>query len=345
MNIINRFSKESCMMINSLFFKTKHITLCFVAALSFMAEASQWNFSKDDDFSEIADISKSRNSCDKICIGKVLTDCLKAKQLKAGRIEADNIKSDNICVNDLSADAVCARTVNASEKICAPLFSAPAICTDQLTANNACITGTLTAGKGFLQCSSYRATVVFTQDTPYTLGDIVDYNLIVDDPNNNVTLNPFTYTVPVSGYYILTTQIDQTNLQGVNPIIGTPIANLTVKVNGNTFRDTFTPYLAFHNGQDITVTTLISLNAGDLVSVVYNVYVMDDTNGFTPYVGTVLITGNGSEDNATMFKIHYLSSNCTDLPCTPCQADCTPEPCNIPCVPVDCCNMMECCDK
>ena len=332
------------MMVNSLLFKAKHIVFCFAAVSSLIVNANQWKFSQDSDYAEIAEILRGRNSsCDKLCIGKVLTKCLKAKKLKAEHIESETIKTNSMCTNALSSDTICGRIINVSERICAPLFSSPAICADQLTANNGCITGTLKTNN-FEQCAKYRATVVFSQNTPYILDNIVDYDLIIDDPNNNVTLSPFTYTVPVSGYYILTTQIDQFNLQGANPIIGTPIANLTVDVNGNRFRDTFTPYLAFHNGQKITVTTLISLNAGDLVSVRYNVYVMDDVAGFIPYVGTVIIEGNGSEDNATMFKMHYLSSDCTDLPCTPCQSICTPEPCNIPCIEVDCHNM-DCCDE
>lgn len=328
-----------------MFSKIKHIALCLVALSISTIETSQWKFSKDNDYSQIAEMSQKRNAfCDKICIGKVLTKCLKAKQIKAEHMESETIKTDSMCAGAISSDVLCARAITVSEKICSPLFSSPSVCADQLAANNACITGLLKTNN-FEQCAKYRATVVFSQNTAYTLDDIVDYDLIIDDPNNDVTLSPFTYTAPVSGYYILTTQVDQFNLQGANPIIGTPIANLTIYVNGNRFRDTFTPYLSFHNGQKITVTTLISLKAGDLVSVQYNVFVMDDSAGFIPYVGTVMIEGNGSEDNATMFKIHYLSSDCTDLPCIPCQpTTCTPEQCNIPCVSVDCCNMTDCCE-
>jgi len=332
------------MMINSLFSKTKHIVLCFAAISSLIVNATQWKFSQDNDYAEIAEISRSRNSCDKICIGKVLTKCLKAKQLKAEHIESETIKTDSMCVNAVNSDVICARSITASENICSPFFSSPAICAEQLTVTNICSNG-LTTVNAFQQCGLYRATMTFTGNTPYMLGTNVNFNLSLDDPNGDLSFAPAVYTAPLSGYYMVMVQLDQNNLTGVDPILGIPIGNLEILVNGATYRENFVPFLSFHNEQKSTVSVLLSLKTGDEVSARYNVYVMTDASGFSPYAGTVQILGTGTEAQGTIFKIHYLSSDCTDLPCIPCQSiPCMPESCDIPCIEVDCCGM-ECCDE
>ena len=331
-------------MIDSVLLKIKHIVLCLLALSIGAIETNQWRFSKDRDYSEIAEMSGNRNAfCDKMCIGKVLTKSLKAKQIKAEQIESETIKTDSMCAHAISSDIVCARAITASEKICTPFFGSPVICTEQLIATNICSNG-LTKVNEFQQCGKYRATAVFSVDTPYILGTLVPWNTILDDPNGNIALAPFSYTAPISGYYMITAKINQRDIAGASTIIGTPIANLELLVNGSSFREIFSPYLSFHNEQKVVLSSLISLNAGDVVQAHYHVYVMDDVIGFSPYIGTIVIKGNGTEANNSLFKIHYLSSDCTDLPCTPCQSVCTPEPCDIPCVPVDCHNM-DCCDK
>src|SRR5436190_19775656 len=109
------FSKETRMMLRSIFSKIKHIALCLVVLSIATVETSQWKFSQDSDYSEIAGILEKRNAfCDKICIGKVLTKCLKAKQLKAEHIESETIKTDSMCAHAISSEVICARAINAS---------------------------------------------------------------------------------------------------------------------------------------------------------------------------------------------------------------------------------------
>ena len=87
---------------------------------------------------------------------------------------------------------------------------------------------------------------------------------------------------------------------------------------------------------------MISLNAGDLVQLKYEILSIDPSSGVQNVVGTVDLAGNGTELNTTLFKIHLLSVNCAPgvdmpcalnvdcLPCTPMQCDpCTPSPGNM----------------
>jgi len=143
---------------------------------------------------------------------------------------------------------------------------------------------------------------------------------------------------------MITLQFDSRDLIGAETILGTPVSNIEILVNGVLFRQSFAPFLSFHNGQNSTISGLISLTAGDLRTTRYNVLVMTDA-GFIPYVGTITMLGNGSEENASVLKIHYLSSDCTDqVECPPCMP-CTSIPCNLPCISLsDCCNM-SCCDN
>jgi hypothetical protein len=156
------------------------------------------------------------------------------------------------------------------------------------------------------------------------LGTIVDFDTILDDPNGNVFFGPTRYIAPRSGYYIVSVQIDQTNLAGSAQVLGLPITGLALLVNNVIFKQSFVPYLSFHDAQNATLTALISLKAGDEVTTTYNVYVLTDAGGFQPYAGTVQLFGNGTDEASSAFKIHLLSNDCPPLLCqSACDTTCT----------------------
>src|SRR5690606_39874383 len=64
--------------------------------------------------------------------------------------------------------------------------------------------------------------------------------------------------------YMITLQFDSRDLIGAETILGTPVSNIEILVNGVLFRQSFAPFLSFHNGQNSTISGLISLTAGDL---------------------------------------------------------------------------------
>lgn len=204
-------------------------------------------------------------------------------------------------------------------------------CVNQLTANNACVSN-LNANV-FQQCGKYRATVAYSAPTTYTLGDKLAFDVILDDPNGNVLIGlPWmSYTAPLSGYYIVTLEIDLNSFViPSNPILGIPVANPQVLVNGVAFREGFTSFLSFHNAQHSILSGLISLKSGDVVTSSYNALAVSDT-GFTILVGSAIASGNGTEAAQSVFKIHYLSSDCSSQPlCTPCVA----QTACIPCCPM-----------
>lgn len=239
------------------------------------------------------------------------------KDACVGSLDAQLINSRRVHSGAVSSDFVCTNVLKVVDKICAPDLTIGSTCANNLNANNACI-NTLNAGS-FLQCGRYRATMTFATNQTYTLGSLINWDTILDDPNNNVSLSPnTTYTAPVSGYYTLLLQLDQQDIQGALAILGVPVANLQLLVNGVLFRQTYIPFLTFSNSQKATVSGLISLKAGDVVTSAFNVLVMQDSVGLADYVGTVNIIGTGSEENGSVFKIHLLSQDCPNF--TPCPA-------------------------
>lgn len=247
---------------------------------------------------------------------------LKITNLCSHRIKAKSIAAKRLCAQKIQADHLHAEHATVTRKLCAHDVHAPKACLGDLTVENICSNG-LTKVNTFQQCGKYRATAVFSTVTTYTLGTPVNFDVELDDPNNNQTVAPFSYTAPLSGYYIVTLQIDQRNLQtfGGDPILGTPVANIDIQVNGVTRRQAFFPYLTFHNEQFANISALVSLRAGDVVTARYTVFALND-GGFGSVAGTVDILGNGSTDNQSIFKIHYLSSDCVDLPCGGCNFNC-----------------------
>lgn len=176
-------------------------------------------------------------------------------------------------------------------------------------------------------CNKFRATVTLSSVLTYTLGTPVPFDAIIDDPNNNI-LPTGGYTVPRSGYYMATLQLIASNLRPFNPaqILGTPIANLHIYVNGAPFREIYSPFLAFFNTQNSLLSALLSLKAGDVVTSVLEVISIDQTLGVQNVIGTVDLLGNGTEVDSSIAKIIYLSSDCLTSSCQPCEV-------HVPCEP------------
>lgn len=265
------------------------------------------------------------------------------KEACVGTLDAQSVCTNHVSSQDINSDFICTKDLNVANQLCASEVVAQVACVNNLVANDACINN-LKVG-ALQQCGKYRATMTFAANQSYTLGDIVEWDTILDDPNNNISFIPNAqYTAPLSGYYTILLQLDQDNIQGADVILGTPVANLELLVNGTLFRQTFVPFLTFHNEQKATVSGLLSLNAGDVVTSRFRVLVMADGVGLTDYVGTVNILGTGIEENGSVFKIHLLSVDCLDLPCVPCITGASgstgcfqecPEVC-VPCQPIPC---------
>lgn len=269
---------------------------------------------------------------------------LTLKKLCAEQICVDNIQIENpICFAELSSPKVCSKdavseTLSA-QKACVGSLGAVDICgknlsTENLGASSAvinqlCVPGALNVSN-LLNCGKYRAGITFPTDISYTLGSPVNWSLVLDDPNSNLSLGPTVYTAPVAGYYLVTILIQQQNLQAASgqPILGIPVALIELMVNGVVSRQAFLPYLGFSSSQSSLLTSMIVLNAGDKVTSDFKVLAVDPVAGLIPIVGTVMIEANAS-NNESLFEIHLLSVTCNNMPCAPSV------PC-VPCVPSTC---------
>ncbi|MDR3551431.1 MAG: hypothetical protein P4L31_08550 [Candidatus Babeliales bacterium] len=276
---------------------------------------------------------------------------LRIANLCAKNIKAKSVATKKLCSHKLHTDHLTAEHATVTQKLCANDLRAPKACLGDLTAQNICSNG-LVKVADFQQCGKYRATAVFDDVETYTLGCNLNFDVVIDDPNGNYTAPAVDdpadcgrvsyYTAPLSGYYIITVQIDQQNLVPFdgNPILGVPVGNLHIDVNGLVVREAYFPYLSFLNQQQATVSGLVSLKAGDQVSSHYEVFALSQTAGFISVAGTVDVAGSGNQDDSSLIKIHYLSSDCIDLPCGGCDFTCESrhdEPCpKLECNP--CCH-------
>ena len=267
---------------------------------------------------------KSELNLCKLCVNKVQSKCLDSHQLNSRRICSHHIDAVKLNVESEVANNICAQSVMANN-VGALNLNSNYICSQQGTINTLCVDN-LTLGN-FSPVIKYRATVNYSANVTYTLGDFVNFNNIVDDPNNNVSLSPNTsYTVPVSGYYMMTFKANVQNLvSNSGPVLGVPIANPEVWVNGILVRESFSPFLTFFNAQKVILNSLITLSAGDVVTLKYNVL----ANNGVPIIGSVDILGAGPEDGDSLFKIILLSglgsgSASACIVCPPVQVPCMP---------------------
>lgn len=256
--------------------------------------------------------------------------CLGAAQIN--QASANSITANSLCVSG-PASAQVLQSVD---------FSTNTLCARSGTINDLCVTNLSVMNN--VSTTKYRAAVTKINDS-YTLGTNLDWNNVIDDPNNNVSLAPFFYTVPVSGYYNASYYINSINLTGAQPILGSPIGLLTIYVNGNELRQFNAPFLSFNSQQYGLLSSLLLLNAGDKVTMDYNVLVLDPVSGLKKYVGTVSLIGTSAFADSSGFEIILLSQLASgpvpptcrqcpviSVPCQPNSIDCSKFTCTIPTV-------------
>lgn len=262
----------------------------------------------------------------KLCAHILLADCVDSERISARDLCADEIKSPYICADRL----------NLNSTLCVDQIDTNHANIVTLNTNDICVAGTLSANDTNL-CNKVRATMVFSANTVYDLKSNIDWDVILDDPNGNASdVPPSHYIAPKGGYYLLTLQVDAIEIVAQNglPILGSPIANPKIWVNGVVHRESFSPFLAFLDSQHTTLTTVIKLNAGDVVTTSYEILILDSTVGVVSLEGTATLLGNGTDANQAIFKIVLVAPDCDTTPCVPVEP-CQPHPCDASCTP--CC--------
>lgn len=254
-------------------------------------------------------------------IQQVISDSICAQSIAVKSLSVENEVANNLCVpGSIQAGSVSANVLGANS-LCAKIGTINTLCVDNLSVGNS------------LPYTKYRATVDYKTNVTYTLGSFINFNTILDDPNGNISLVPNTsYKAPVSGYYMMSFKINITNLTSSSQILGSPVANPEVYVNGVLAREVFSPFLTFFNTQKVILDSLITLNVGDVVTMKYKIL---GDNG-TPVVGTVDIVGTGIEDGNSFFKIILISGiSGAPVVCTQCPTVTVPcQPVKTPCLPL-----------
>lgn len=282
---------------------------------------------------------------DDIDVERVCAECIIAKKAKIHKIVANDICAQTAEINTLSvqnetANNLCVPGMIQAAQVLSVSSNSNSLCAASANIGTACISN-LTVSN-FLTCVKYRAAVTSAVDTTYVLGTPINWTVILDDPNNSVALSPFSYTVPVSGYYLINFNIESANLAGAATITGIPVSLLTVLVNGTPLIQQQAPFLSFSQNQYANLSSLVLLNSGDIVTMTYNVLVQDPVLGLSNYVGTMTIEANGQFAGESGFAIHYQSSlvqPCSVAGAPPVCAACPPVviPCSsviTPCMPL-----------
>lgn len=311
------------------------------AALTDNTEATQRYW--DDCFDCHSQRLKVKKLCAKfakICkadIEKLRVKKACAQWLDAKHVDAEEMRTNKLCaksaeIEDLKANHVAAREVDACN-----------ICTDQVSANYVCVNGNVE------HCTKYKAHIALSTQTTYTFGDAIPFDIIVDDPNGNVSLAPFPrYIAPVSGYYEVTLGVGLSRINpGNGPISGIPTLRPEVLVNGLHYLKNVSAFLSFGGPfQNTVLSGIIRLNAGDEVYAHMDLFVQDPFTGVVRYTGTAeleAIDPMAPPFTETFMTIHYKSSYCpVTCPC-PLPSLCEIPEVNCPTVDVDC-HAHDCCN-
>jgi hypothetical protein len=293
----------------------------------------------------------------KLCADKVKSKYIQTKDLKAEDICAEAIRSERQCAESIKGKELCAQhivtdsictTSALTQDLCAVRAAIRSLCIEKqcvshLSTNTLNITDTLCLQGDY--CVSFRSFMKIGTNQPFDLGSGIPFDTIVDDPNHNITLNsPSFYTAPRTGYYMITASVAESGITGSTVFTGVPTADIEVLVNGVVELRTRNSYLSFSKLQISTASGIVILNAGDVVTVNYQLFILDPVLGEIPYVGSVNLISSGPSQ--TFMATHYLSSlcpapspcqACTKVECPRCdfEALCKPscKPCDFSCKP------------
>jgi hypothetical protein len=271
---------------------------------------------------------KNELNLTKLCVRKEKVKRLCAHDINAKEICTRKLEANHAIIETETVNNICVANTMTAQVAQTGSFNTNNLCAQNGTINTLCVND-LTVGN-MNKCEKWRAAVTNAVDSTYTLGQPVNWTTVIDDPNGNVVLGPFSYTVPTSGYYVVTFNVDSSTLAGAATITGIPIGLLQVIVNGNPSLQLQAPFLSFSNLQSANLSALTILNAGDVLTMTYNVIVFQQTTGLVQYVGTIDLAANGSFPASSGFAIHYLSS----LNCMPGQVCQICPPVVVPCSPV-----------
>lgn len=280
---------------------------------------------------ECMDCKNELNLC-KLCVKWVKACNLHAKCLKADEACIEHLKAEDAQMESLVVNDLCASGSVKAKDLQADSFSANSLCAQSGTINELCVTNLSVQNQNTF--NKYRAAVTSSADFLYSLGSPINWDLVLDDPNSNVAMGPFSYTVPLSGYYTATFHLNSNALAGANPILGVPVGHQELLVNGLPLRDQFSPFLSFSDQQNGNFSSLLLLNAGDVITMKYNVIVLDPVLGQIDYAGSVNLQADGTALDTSLFIIHLLSNemgqppvSCkvcplVEIPCSHLEIDC-----------------------
>lgn len=270
----------------------------------------------------------------KLCAKRAGIKHLQTEKHKTNELCAKHIRAEHVHANKIDTRDLCLDNVHAN------VGTFPELCTNHISSNGICVNGNVE------HCTQYKAWMAMDVDTPYSLGNDINFDTIVDDPNSNVALGPTRYIAPKTGYYIVTLGVGLKALiqnGGSGVIAGIPVSRPEVVVNSLRTLKAFEAFLNFGSPfQNNTLTGLIHLNAGDDVRARYRIFYLDASTGVQPYGGNVILEGVGDQGqhfSETYFMIHYLSSDCP-VECPPCpQIECDIQ--NVECLLIE----IDCCEK
>lgn len=155
-----------------------------------------------------------------------------------------------------------------------------------------------------------RASLAFSKDYQYFLGSDMAFDVILDDPNGNVSLAPSEYKAALGGYYLFSYKASPLSLVPTgSPPLGNLISNLQVYVNGQLARESFSPWLSSKVSDKNMLSSLISLKAGDVVSMKLKLYSLDQSGALMDVPGIVMLEGGNLENEKSLFKIALVSEN------------------------------------
>lgn len=141
----------------------------------------------------------------------------------------------------------------------------------------------------------------------YTLGNIINFDQINDNPGNNISGIVPGYVVPVAGYYMVTIGLTSNNLAISELTLSSPICQIEIVQNNTVVFQAYQPIVTVGSLNHHSVTGIIRAQAGDVLQASYTAWAVKLDSSFGSVAGSVDLLGD-ADGIASFMRVHYLST-------------------------------------
>lgn len=178
---------------------------------------------------------------------------------------------------------------------------------DTTIVGSANITADLTVGGDAQFSSLNKGDMSILNTYSYTLGNIINFDQIGDNPGSNISGIVPGYVVPVAGYYMVSIGLTSNNLTITEVTLSSPVCQVEIVKNSTVVFQAYQPIVNVGSLNHHALTGMVRAEAGDVLYASYTAWAVRLNGSFGSVTGTADLLGD-ADGISSFMRVHYLST-------------------------------------